>query len=68
MVSAYGTVFSVMLLGYVFHFIPQSYEYLSIKFLSKITLLGRITILLIFIWIVIQVKQAEQVMPIYLQF
>ena len=68
MVSAYGRVFSVMILGYVFHFIPQSYEYLSIKFLSKITLLGRITILLIFIWIVIQVKQAEQVMPIYLQF
>ncbi len=68
MLSAYGTVFGVILLGYVIHFIPKSYEYFSVMLLSKITLLGRIIILLIFIWIVIQVKQADQVMPIYLQF
>ena len=68
MVSAYGTVFGVMLLGYIIHFIPKSYQYFSEKFLSKITLAGRILILFIFIWIIIQVKQADQVMPVYLQF
>jgi alginate O-acetyltransferase complex protein AlgI len=68
LISAYGTVFTVMLIGYIFHFIPKSYEYFSVNFLSKITLVGRIAVLLIFIWIVIQVKQADQVMPIYLQF
>ncbi len=68
LLSSYGTVFAVMLLGYILHFIPKSYEYVSVNFISKINLAGRIAILLIFIWIVIQVKQADQVMPIYLQF
>ncbi len=68
LLSAYGSVFAVMLLGYILHFIPKSYEYFSVNVLSKATLAGRIAILLIFIWLVIQVKQADQVMPIYLQF
>ena len=68
MMSAYGTVFGVMLLGYVIHFIPNSYQSFSERILSKINLGGRVLILLILIWIVIQVKQADQVMPIYLQF
>ncbi len=68
MLSAYGIVFGVMLMGYIIHFIPKSYQYFSELFLSKITLVGRILILMVFIWIVIQVKQADQVMPIYLQF
>ncbi|MGQ0829099.1 MAG: MBOAT family O-acyltransferase [Bacteroidota bacterium] len=68
MFSAYQTVFGVMLLGYIIHFIPKSYQYFSEKILSKVTLVGRIAILLIFIWIIIQAKQADQVMPIYLQF
>jgi alginate O-acetyltransferase complex protein AlgI len=66
--TAYSTVFSVMLLGYIIHFIPKSYQYFSEAMLSKATLVGRVAILLIFIWIIIQVKQADQVMPIYLQF
>ncbi len=68
MVSAYYSVFGVMLLGYIIHFIPKSYQYFSELVLSKITIFGRILILFIFIWIVIQVKQADQVMPVYLQF
>ena len=68
LLSAYGTVFSVMLLGYVIHFIPKSYQYFSERILVKVSLAGRIAILLVFIWIIIQVKQADQVMPIYLQF
>ena len=68
MLTSYPTVFGIMLVGYVFHFIPKSYEYFSVNFLSKITLIGRLIILLLFIWLVIQIKQADQIMPIYLQF
>jgi D-alanyl-lipoteichoic acid acyltransferase DltB (MBOAT superfamily) len=68
LITAYKTVVGILLLGYIIHFVPQSYQYVSEKILSKITLVGRIVILLIFIWIIIQVKQADQVMPIYLQF
>lgn len=68
MLSAYGTVFGVLLLGYIIHFIPKSYQYFSEKIISSVSLSGRIAILLVFIWVIIQVKQADQVMPIYLQF
>lgn len=68
LLSAYGTVIAVMAVGYIIHFIPKSYEYISVNFLNRISLVGRIAILMVFIWIVIQVKQADQVMPIYLQF
>ncbi|MCW3071392.1 MAG: rane-bound O-acyltransferase family protein [Bacteroidetes bacterium] len=68
MLEAYGLVFAVMLLGYVIHFIPGSYQRFSELVLTKITLAGRIAVILVFIWIIIQVKQADQVMPIYLQF
>lgn len=68
MLDAYGIVFAVMALGYIIHFIPKSYEHFSEKVLSKITVAGRIVVILVFIWLIIQVKQSEQVMPIYLQF
>ena len=68
MLTAYGSVFGVMLLGYIIHFTPKSYEIFSETVLTKITLVGRIAVILVFIWLIVQVKQAEQVMPIYLQF
>lgn len=68
MLEAYGIVFGVMLLGYIIHFLPKVYETISVNVLSKVTIAGRVVIMLIFIWIIIQVKQADQVMPIYLQF
>jgi D-alanyl-lipoteichoic acid acyltransferase DltB (MBOAT superfamily) len=64
----YKSVFVIMLIGYIFHFLPKSYELFVENILTKISLLGRVVVLLVFIWIVIQVKQADQVMPIYLQF
>jgi hypothetical protein len=57
-----------MAVGYIIHFIPKPAEQAVVLFLTRISLVGRIAILLVFIWIVIQVKQADQVMPIYLQF
>ncbi len=68
MLEAYGIVFGVMLIGYIIHFVPKSYEVFSVNILSRISIFGRLTIMLIFIWIIIQVKQSDQVMPIYLQF
>lgn len=68
MLSAYGIVFAVMLIGYIIHFIPKSYQFFSENILLRIKLVGRIIVILLFIWLIIQVKQSEQVMPIYLQF
>ena len=67
-IVAYKYVLGVMLLGYILHFIPVSVEELTQKLLSKIGFIGRIALLAVFIWIIIQVKSADQVMPIYLQF
>lgn len=68
LLTAYGPVMAIMALGYTIHFIPKSYEYFSVNLLARTSTAGRIAVLLFFIWIVIQVKQADQVMPIYLQF
>jgi D-alanyl-lipoteichoic acid acyltransferase DltB (MBOAT superfamily) len=68
MLEAYGFVFGVMLVGYIIHFVPKSYEVISVNILSRISIFGRLALMLIFIWIIIQVKQSDQVMPIYLQF
>jgi D-alanyl-lipoteichoic acid acyltransferase DltB (MBOAT superfamily) len=68
MFAAYKNVFIVMLIGYLFHLFPKSYESFVQKILVNVTFVGRIAVLLLFIWLVIQVKQADQVMPIYLQF
>ncbi len=68
LIEGYKWVFIVLLSGYILHALPRLYENISVKVLSKITLLGRVMILFAFVWLVIQVKQADQVMPIYLQF
>ncbi len=65
---AYSSVIGIMAIGYLIHFVPKSYEQFSVTVLGKVSIVGRIAVLLVFIWIVIQVKQADQVMPIYLQF
>ncbi len=68
LVIAYKSVLLVILLGYVLHFIPQKFELKTEWLFSKITFAGRVAVLIFIIWVVIQVKSAEQVMPIYLQF
>jgi D-alanyl-lipoteichoic acid acyltransferase DltB (MBOAT superfamily) len=68
MFAAYKSVFIIMIIGYILHLLPKTYERFAETFLLKIKFAGRIAVLLFFIWLVIQVKQADQVMPIYLQF
>ena len=66
--EAYRMVFIVMLTGYILHFIPKPMELFTEKVLEKATFLGRLAVLVVIVWLIIQVKQADQVMPIYLQF
>lgn len=68
LLMGYKTVFAVMLIGYVLHFIPKIYELRTETILAKLPLPARVLVLLALIWLVIQVKQSDQVMPIYLQF
>lgn len=68
MLKAYAPVFWIMLLGYVLHFIPRTGELFFESTLANIGIIGRIAVLMIVLWITIQIKQAEPVMPIYLQF
>jgi alginate O-acetyltransferase complex protein AlgI len=68
LIHNYRTVFGVMLLGYLLHFVPGCWESRLRRFLESITLVGRIAMLGALVWLVIQVRTAEAVMPIYLQF
>jgi len=68
MVEGYASVFFILWLGFMLHFIPKWIEERTQLALARISLFGRLTLIITVLWIVIQVKQAEQVMPIYLQF
>ena len=64
----YQSVFLIMLMGYLVHFIPKRLDDWIIEQLVKVPLSGKIAVATLFIWIVIQSKQAEPVIPIYLRF
>jgi D-alanyl-lipoteichoic acid acyltransferase DltB (MBOAT superfamily) len=66
--NAYSNVLFVILLGITLHFIPIKYWNKLELYLQNINLLGKLLITIIFVWIILQVKQSEQVMPVYLQF
>lgn len=66
--TAYQKVFLVMLLGFVLHVLPNKFNEYLIGAFQKITILGRALVLIFIIWLAIQAKTAEQVLPIYLQF
>jgi hypothetical protein len=66
--ATYSSVFLIMLIGYIFHFVPKTYETIVENILCRVNLIGRVAIVLVFMWLLIQVKQADEIMPIYLQF
>jgi D-alanyl-lipoteichoic acid acyltransferase DltB (MBOAT superfamily) len=68
MMKGYSPVFIIMGIGYLLHFVPVAGERAFERTLARIGIVGRIAVILLVIWIAIQVKQAEPVMPIYLQF
>jgi len=66
--AGYDTVFWMMALGFILHMIPQRVCDTTVVRMEKFSLAGFILIFLIFLFFFYQVKTAEQVMPIYLQF
>jgi hypothetical protein len=57
-----------MLLGFVLHFLPKRSEQLTESALSRIPVWGSVVIMVIFIWLLVQVKSSQPMLPIYLQF
>lgn len=68
MIEGYASVMFVLAVGYLLHFTPKFIEERTQLFVSRVPFMFRLALILGMLWLVIQVKQAEQVMPIYLQF
>jgi alginate O-acetyltransferase complex protein AlgI len=68
MLNAYRGVFWLMALGYLIHFAPKRIQQKAEDLVTQMHLLGKIALLFIFIWITIQIKQSNLVLPVYLQF
>ncbi len=64
----YYAVLMIMLLGFVLHFVPKSMEEKVKTGLAKLPLAGYVMVGLLLFFIFLQMKTAEPVMPVYLQF
>jgi alginate O-acetyltransferase complex protein AlgI len=65
---SYKNVFLIMLLGFSLHFVSSRQEDRIKLFLSRLPLVGYLIIGFLLFYIFIQIKTAEPVMPVYLQF
>jgi D-alanyl-lipoteichoic acid acyltransferase DltB (MBOAT superfamily) len=68
LLQAYPKVFVAMAAGYVLHFMPSLAEQKLEAGLVKLPLWGSVAVLVLFIWLLNEVKALEPMMPIYLQF
>ena len=68
LIAAYILVIAVTTLGFIFHFMPSRYEAVSINWLNNKPIFIKIGLFVVVILIAIQFRQAEAVMPVYLQF
>jgi alginate O-acetyltransferase complex protein AlgI len=68
MFVGYSTVFWLMGLAFMLHMVPGKVETSTQKILGSMPVFVKMVLVIGFVWILIQVKQAEQMMPIYLQF
>jgi alginate O-acetyltransferase complex protein AlgI len=64
----YQNVFLIMILGFALHFVPKETEDKVKDLLAKLPLAAYLVIAFVMIFIFMQVKTAEPVLPIYLQF
>jgi alginate O-acetyltransferase complex protein AlgI len=64
----YQAVFLIMLAGFLLHFIPKRQEEKIKLYLEGLPMAGYLTIAVIMFFIFIQIKTAQPVMPVYLQF
>lgn len=68
LLEAYYPVIGIMALGYCLHAIPMSVDTKIQQYIQPLPLLLKTLIAFIVLYIVIQSKQSEPIMPIYLQF
>lgn len=67
-VAGYPVVFILIVLGYITHFTPQSWEDFAQKFITNLPFIGKAILLALVIWIVVQFKSADIQPFIYFQF
>jgi alginate O-acetyltransferase complex protein AlgI len=66
--NGYTVVFWVMLLGFILHALPKRTENFAEATFGRFPVWGSIAVMVAFIWLLVQVKSAQTMMPIYLQF
>ncbi|MFH0735729.1 MAG: MBOAT family O-acyltransferase [bacterium] len=67
-VTAYPEVLFLMVVGFIFHFMPVSTELKAEELITKLPLVGKAVVILLVVWLVIQVKSADIRPFIYFQF
>ena len=68
LLSGYWLVLSLMLLGYLIHYVPDSWEERCVRFVTWLPLIGKALFMVAIIYIVIQMKSSEIQPFIYFQF
>lgn len=67
-ITGYPAVFILMALGFVLHFMPRiTWQKMELR-LGYLPVWGSVAVMVLFIWMLTQVKTAEPMMPIYFQF
>ncbi|NIG51970.1 MBOAT family protein [Chitinophaga sp. Cy-1792] len=66
--TGYTAVFWVMILGFILHFMPAKAELSLEGFYAKIPVAGSVAVMVAFIWLLVQVKSTQPMIPIYFQF
>lgn len=68
LLAGYWEVFALMGLGYVLHFLPDSWERACTKTVIRLPLLGKAVLMIALIYLVIQMKSSDIQPFIYFQF
>lgn len=66
--GGYPGVFTLMLVGYIMHFLPASWQMSAQRYVTRTPLFGQALMLLLVIYIVVQVKSSDIQPFIYFQF
>ena len=68
LIANYKGVVLLLLIGYTLHALPKQLEWATQNKLASTSIFTKTMVLIAVVWIVILTKDAEPVMPIYLQF
>jgi alginate O-acetyltransferase complex protein AlgI len=68
LIMAYTGVFVVLIIAFVLHFIPIKTENKAVAWLGTTNIFVKIVLFFLIVFIAIQMKQAEAILPVYLQF